>query len=338
MIFGQVKTKVFSTRLEAKKWEAAQSAEKWTEENSLTITICLHEFATAYLDWGAERFAPRTVGAKKLAFRRLFQFASPVTLPENLTPAMVLPALRSVAVKVSGYAANTTRKHLSAAWEWGKKYCSLPRLNPFQEVEPFPADKTPRYVPPEEDFWKVWDCAGEDDKAMLLLMLHTGARRGEVFRLRWEDVDFHGGKIRFGTRKTGHGGMEYAWLPMTGELHEILGAYRQRHSGTGSVFASPLTGEPYTTRKGLMRALCRRAGVKPFGFHAIRHLSATILAYDGLDIPTLQAVLRHKNPNTTARYIKSLGVQPDKMNRVFLKRKRGTNVVPFAPLDKAIGT
>jgi integrase len=86
-----------------------------------------------------------------------------------------------------------------------------------------------------------------------------------------------------------------------------------------------------------MSRLCRKAGVKEFGFHAIRHLTATILAHEGLDIPTVQAILRHKNPNTTARYIKSLGVQPDKLNRVFAKRS-GAKILPFEPPKQAIGT
>ncbi|MDR1660634.1 MAG: tyrosine-type recombinase/integrase [Desulfovibrio sp.] len=67
----------------------------------------------------------------------------------------------------------------------------------------------------------------------------------------------------------------------------------------------------------------------------MRHLSATILAHAGLDIPTVQAILRHKNPNTTARYIKILGIRPDKRDAVFSKR-RGPKITPFEP-QKAIG-
>jgi hypothetical protein len=36
-------------------------------------------------------------------------------------------------------------------------------------------------------------------------------------------------------------------------------------------------------------------------------------------------MLRHKNPNTTARYIKSLTVNPEKINRVFGNRKGPTD-------------
>jgi integrase len=251
---------------------------------------------------------------------------------------MAQDVLRDVFRTVSGYAANKDRKNLRVAWEYGKKYLGLPKLNPFHEAEHMPADQKPRYVPPEEDFWKVYDAAtDEQDIVMLLTMLHTGARRTEVFRLKWDDVDFHGRKIRFGTRKTGHGGMEYAWVPMTSKLHDALAAHRLRVRSL-NVFVDVQTGAPYTSRQHFMERLCKCAGVKAFGFHAIRHLSATILANEGLDIPSIQSILRHKSPNTTARYIKSLGVRAEKLDRIFNDR-RASKVIPFkAPHQEAIGT
>jgi len=49
--------------------------------------------------------------------------------------------------------------------------------------------------------------------------------------------------------------------------------------------------------------------VKAFGFHAIRHLTASILYRKGYSLGHIQAVLRHKNPNTTSRYLRSLGLE-----------------------------
>ena len=337
MIAGKVKTKTFTTKQEAKKWEAAQEAEAWEKkENVKTRTGCLLDFANTYLDMCKERFAKKTMSEKALAFRYLFAIIPAKTPPEELTPHMALQALRHISVKSSGNAANKARKNLSAAWEWGKKYLELPLINPFQSTEKFPADQKPRYVPPERDFWRAYANASEGDKVFLLVLLHTGARRTEAFNLKWGDVDLAERKIRFGTRKTGHGGMEWAWVPMTQMLHEALSRYKKQ-SRSVYVFTDKDTGEPYKARQHFMERLCRRAGVKPFGFHAIRHLAATILAYGGLDIPSIQAVLRHHNPNTTARYIKSLGVQPDKLDHVFAKRT-GSKVLPFEPAKKVIGT
>ena len=52
-----------------------------------------------------------------------------------------------------------------------------------------------------------------------------------------------------------------------------------------------------------MRRLCDEAKVKRFGLHAIRHLTASILAKANVPMIDIQAVLRHKKLSTTERYI-----------------------------------
>ena len=53
-----------------------------------------------------------------------------------------------------------------------------------------------------------------------------------------------------------------------------------------------------------MKKLCERAVVKPFGFHSIGHLSASILFKLGYDVGIIKSILRHKSPNTTERSLK----------------------------------
>lgn len=48
---------------------------------------------------------------------------------------------------------------------------------------------------------------------------------------------------------------------------------------------------------------CIPAGVEPFGYYGIRHLTATELFHAGPPASLIQRILRHKNPNTTARYL-----------------------------------
>jgi len=57
------------------------------------------------------------------------------------------------------------------------------------------------------------------------------------------------------------------------------------------------------------REVCKKAKVEPFGFHGIRHLTASILYHKGHDVSVIQAILRHKNPTTTNRYLRTLGLE-----------------------------
>ena len=58
-----------------------------------------------------------------------------------------------------------------------------------------------------------------------------------------------------------------------------------------------------------MSRLCDKAGVKRFGFHAIRHLTATSLYHKGYGVEAIQAALRHKHATTTNQYVKTLGLE-----------------------------
>ena len=166
---------------------------------------------------------------------------------------------------------------------------------------------------------------------MLITFLHTAARRSEVFRLKWEDVDFINDKIRLYTRKTKDGSLEGAWIPMTEKLEKyLLWQWEHRPVVSEYVFVnpdkdSPYYGQPYKYRQHFMRKICKRAKVKPFGFHAIRHLTATILYHEGVPISVIQSILRHKSPNTTERYLKKLGLcktVKDALERVDVQKLR----------------
>ncbi len=62
------------------------------------------------------------------------------------------------------------------------------------------------------------------------------------------------------------------------------------------------------------------AGVKPFGLHSIRHLTASILANAGEPLIRIQAILRHKKLATTERYLHRLTDLKSTM-QVLSKRK-----------------
>jgi integrase len=138
-----------------------------------------------------------------------FKNISPVLPVDELKPKDVLKHLLIQKADRSGNAANKDCKNLKAAWNWGMKYLDplLPGPNPFL-VERMPEERHPRYVPPEEDFWKVYELSEGQDRIMLLCFLHLAARRGEIFRMTWDDVDFGNSQIRIWTRKRLDGSYE----------------------------------------------------------------------------------------------------------------------------------
>ncbi len=98
-------------------------------------------------------------------------------------------------------------------------------------------------------------------------------------------------------------------------------------------FDERLHGQPFSQRRHFMRKLCKRAGVKPFGFHAIRHLTASLLAEGGKDLTLIQNVLRHQSSHTTARYLHSLrGVRAEL--EAVLPKPPG-KVIPLVPRTAA---
>ncbi len=333
------KEKVFFTKKEALAWEAKmrrKPVEDWREK---TDTTCLGDWAQAYLDYAESKFAEKTYMEKRLTFQKLFQAVDPALPVRQLIPATVLKHIQAQKEERTGNAANKDRKNLVAAWNWGIRYMepTLPRENPCQ-VEKMPEVRHPRYVPSEEDFWRAFERAPtKQDRVMLLSALHLAARRGEIFRLRLSDLDWEHQRVRLWTKKRQDSTWEYDWLPMTDELAEAIQSWLDiRPVDSEHVFVClddyaycrPYYGKPFRNRAHFMSRLCEAAQVKPFGFHSIRHLSASILYSLGYDVATIQAVLRHKNPNTTARYLKSLGYEDVRAAVQSLSMRRGQEPSP----------
>lgn len=314
MISGKRRTKICRTRKEAKKWEAKQSHIEWNAAPIPTV-FCV---STEYLSYCKEQFCGKTYNEKRLAVKNMLAFISPDTPMDSLQVKTIQAALGHRA-KASGHSANKDRKNLVAMYQWAVKMYGLPAENPFKKIERFRADPIPRHIPSENEFWAAYNAAGQEDRVFLLAALHTAARRGELFRLAWADIDWEARTIRLGTRKTRDRSMEYAVLPMTSELADALARHKKSSLRSVFVFCRE-DGQAFASRQHYMDRLCKRAGVKAFGFHAIRHLSASMLARAGVPLPTIQQILRHKSSTTTSRYLHSLGVVENVLEGVFKKK------------------
>jgi integrase len=330
-------------------WEEKTKGELEKQRTIPTIFLTPLEWANTYLSDVKRRAVQKTYDEKRRDFIRMLKFAGDKPLV-RFSPALALSFLQQQYDSRSGYSANKARKNLATAWDWGKSFIDgFPEIvNPFRAVRRFPEERSPRYIPPEADFWSVMQVAEGQDKVMLTAFLHLAARRGEIFKLKWFDLDFIGGQARLMTRKTKDGSVRADWIPMTDELKEILQAWRENrpHKKSEYVFnvledsPSPLykAGDPYKFRQHLMKRLCELAGVKRFGFHAIRHLSASILYRAGIPISDIQRILRHQRPTTTDLYLQSLGLELNQTRKAVevLSNRGPAKVIPLPVKERSL--
>jgi integrase len=134
-----------------------------------------------------------------------------------------------------------------------------------------------------------------------LLELYTGMRRGEVWGLKWADVDLDRG---FLTIRDPKGGTDQT-IPLSDAAHALLEAHP--HAGVNPyVFAGEMGGARGLKQIGDASRKIRTAAKLPESFrpnHGLRHAFASHLASSGeVDLYTLQRLMTHKSPMMTQRY------------------------------------
>jgi integrase len=128
---------------------------------------------------------------------------------------------------------------------------------------------------------------------MMLLTLHTGVRKGEMFGLRWDDVDWLQGKISItrsydGPTKNGRGRM----VPMSDAVENLL--IKDYTVGTEDELIFRRC-DPNLR----LEAICRAANVPRLTWHGLRHTFST-LALEARRSPKLvSAALGHSKLSTT---------------------------------------
>lgn len=298
----------FPTKKEAKEWER-EFREFLSRRPAESID--LDAFIEKYMEFAKARFA-KSVYDEKIKINKAFRrFMGSNLRVDQITPKHIQEYLLKQAKRRSAHASNTDRKNLLAMWNWGMKILDLPS-NPVAKTFKLPHDRKPQYVPPEEDILRLMAAANRKERAFLDCFLCTGARRGEIYRLKWDDVNFENREIRLWTRKTKDGSMVSENLPMNDQLFESLKWRWENRKYKSSPYvwvieSGPHSGEPFTHRNVFMAGLCKRAGIKRFNFHSLRRYVASVLAdTHKISAKTIQRILRHKSVNTTELYIHNL--------------------------------
>ncbi len=129
-------------------------------------------------------------------------------------------------------------------------------------------------------------------------------RKNEILSLKWENVDLKHNFILLDKTKNG----ERREIPINETVKNVL---LEQHRGSDKkprrldvtyVFYDYETGKRYGDVKTAFRSACRRAKIKDFRFHDLRHCFASHLVMAGIDLTTVKELLGHKTLSMTLRY------------------------------------
>jgi integrase len=192
------------------------------------------------------------------------------------------------------------RRVMRLAAQWGEIEVAPP-------VRMLPGERHREHIVKFEEEACYLTAAPEPLGSAAAILIDTGMRPDECYRLRWESVTWTNG--RNGTILVTHGKTAAARrvLPLTVRARNILQA-RWEAVGMpveGWVWSAPTRSghfEKSTLKKQHKKAL-RLSRVRPFVLYSLRHTFLTRLGESGCDAWTLARIAGHSSVAMSARYV-----------------------------------
>lgn len=181
------------------------------------------------------------------------------------------------------------KRLFNLAVDWG-----LLDKNPLKKVSMYRIEERVMRVLSHEEEQKLLEAAAPHFRALILVAINTGMRRGELLDLHWEQVDLLTGTITVGHSKSGR----VRHLPLNKTARRALANIPEPHNG--HVFR--YRGSPIKDTKTAFLRAVKRAKIPACRFHDLRHTAATRLVLAGVDLATVKELLGHASISTTMRY------------------------------------
>lgn len=181
--------------------------------------------------------------------------------------------------------------------------CRMIEANPVAGVKRYVDRKNARYLSQHElvalgDALKNAEANGDNVYALtiLKLLIFTGARKGEIEKLKWSEVDLEAGYLHLITSKTGQKS-----IPLNAVAIHILREQARRRN-CYYVFPAYRGEGCYQGLPKIWERIRTSAGLHHVRIHDLRHSFASIAVSRGASLPMIGALLGHTDTATTQRY------------------------------------
>ena len=297
----KIKGRLLSNKAQRKAAEAAKNAEiaRWTIDK-------------LWSEYKASRKPGKSLDTDTLRFEKYLQGPFGKKEPKELVPLDVDRIRITLLKKLSPQ----TVKHVLNLLTWITNFGMKKNLC---KGIPFHIEKPTVYNTTTEDLSSnqmkkllgaIEDYSNIQIRNLMLMALYTGMRRGELFKLKWKDINFERGFISIVDPK---GGPDQR-IPLNGAARQILESHPRpqfKVKGTKNKYIE--SDFVFPGRSGQRRVSCqasvneikKNAGLpKDFRpMHGLRHVYASMLASSGeVDMYVLQKLLTHKDGRMTQRY------------------------------------
>lgn len=157
-----------------------------------------------------------------------------------------------------------------------------------------------RCLSPEEKQALIAACretGGLRLQALVVVGLSTGARRGEILRLRWSDLDTKKQELTI----NGGGRLRSRTLPLPSSAMSLLARLARVRRIDGNKIFADSHGRVRFPRAAWQAAL-EAAEIEDFRFHDLRHSTAAYLARNGASLPEIAQILGTRTLQGVRRY------------------------------------
>jgi len=202
---------------------------------------------------------------------------------------------------------------LSAALNHAVKNGRL-TIAPKIHKPPMPPGKT-RFLTKEEIERLLTHCPEPHLRLFITLAISTGARKGALLDLKWNQIDFENRIVYLNPEGRAQTNKRRAIVPMNDHLHDALlkakidqEAYvSEQIEKTGwkidvCEHVISFRNQPVLNVRTGFRRSCERAGIKGATPHTLRHTAGTLMALAGVDLFLIAKVLGHSVQKTTELY------------------------------------